>query len=71
MLQWFLQSRLQTTFREFYGPYNDLGCQYKLPFGKILSKLLGRSWYTEVDCILFRLPYVEKRLTAGDKCTII
>jgi hypothetical protein len=37
MSQGFLKSRLQAAFRNFYGRYNDLVCQYSLPLGQMLS----------------------------------
>jgi hypothetical protein len=37
MSQGFLQSRLHTALRTFYGRYNDLVCQYNLPLGQMLS----------------------------------
>jgi hypothetical protein len=39
MLQGFLQSRLMSAFRKFYGLYNDLIYNYKLSLSHILSDI--------------------------------
>jgi hypothetical protein len=33
------ESRLQSSFRKFYGRYNDLVCEYKLPLVHMLDDL--------------------------------
>jgi hypothetical protein len=39
MLQGFLQSRLMSAFRKFYGRYNDLIQNYKLSLSHMLSDI--------------------------------
>jgi len=39
MLQEFLQPRLKSAFRKFYGRYNDIVWNYNLPLGQMLSDL--------------------------------
>jgi hypothetical protein len=39
MLQGFNESRLKSSFRKFYGRYNDLVCDYKLPLAHMLDDL--------------------------------
>jgi hypothetical protein len=45
MLQGFLQSRLMSAFRKFYGRYNNLLDNYKLS----LSHMLSDIFYTNID----------------------
>jgi hypothetical protein len=65
----FLQSRLQATFRKFYGCYNDLVCQYNLCLGQMLwyvsYQSLSHFWYTDLDYGSNRLPELELGFTAG------
>jgi hypothetical protein len=39
MVQWFLQNRLKSSIRKFYGRYEDLVCKYNgyLSLGRLLS----------------------------------
>ena len=39
MLQGYSESRLKSSFREFYGRYNDLVCDYKLSLSHMLTDL--------------------------------
>ena len=39
MLQGYNESRLKSSFRKFYGCYNDLVCNYKLSLGHMLNDL--------------------------------
>ena len=39
MLQGYNESRLKSPFRKFYGRYNDLVCDYKLPLAQMLDDL--------------------------------
>ena len=39
MLQGYNESRLKSSFRKFYGPYNDLVCDYKLTLAHMLNDL--------------------------------
>jgi hypothetical protein len=39
MSQGYNESRLKSSFREFYGRYNDLVCDYKLSLAHILNDL--------------------------------
>jgi hypothetical protein len=39
MLQGYNISRLKSPFRQFYGRYNDLVCDYKLPLAHMLDNL--------------------------------
>jgi hypothetical protein len=39
MLQEYNESRLQSSFRKFYGRYNDLVCDYKLSLAHMLNDL--------------------------------
>jgi hypothetical protein len=39
MLQGYNASCLKSTFRKFYGRYNDLVCDYKLPLAHMLDDL--------------------------------
>ena len=39
MLQGYNESRLKSSFRKFYGRYNDLVCEYKLSLSHILTDL--------------------------------
>jgi hypothetical protein len=39
MLQSYNESRLKSSFRKFYGRYNDLACYYKLPLAHTLDGL--------------------------------
>ena len=39
MLQGYNESRLKSSFRKFYGRYNDLVCDYKLSLAHMLNDL--------------------------------
>ena len=39
MLQGYNESRLKSSFRKFYGRYNDLVCDYKLSLSHMLTDL--------------------------------
>jgi hypothetical protein len=39
MLQGYNESRLESSFRKFYGRYNDLVCDYKLSLAHMLNDL--------------------------------
>ena len=39
MLQGYNESRLKSSYRKFYGRYNDLVCDYKLPLAHMLDDL--------------------------------
>jgi hypothetical protein len=39
MFQGYNESRLKSSFRKFYGRYNDLVCDYKLPLAHMLDDL--------------------------------
>jgi hypothetical protein len=42
MLQRYNESRLKSSFRKFYGRYNDLVCDYKLPLSHMLDDLFHK-----------------------------
>jgi hypothetical protein len=44
MLQGYNESRLKSSFRKFYGRYNDLVCDYKLSLAHMLNE------YNLLDC---------------------
>jgi hypothetical protein len=46
MLQNYNKSRLQLSFCKFYGRYNDLVCDYKLPLAHMLDDLFQTIWKT-------------------------
>ena len=39
MMQGYNESRLKSSFRKFYGRYNDLVCDYKLSLSHMLTDL--------------------------------
>jgi hypothetical protein len=57
MLQGFLQSRLMSAFRKFYGCYNDLIQNYKLS----LSHMLSDIFHTNCETVLSTLTLTDSR----------
>jgi hypothetical protein len=62
-------SRLQAAFRKFYGRYNDHIYPYNLSLGRMLSDVFHNNCLavldTDLDYGSYRLPNLEKGLTAG------
>jgi hypothetical protein len=49
MLQGYNESRLKSSFRKFYGRYNDLVCDYKLSLAHVSYNLLDCHFHTGFD----------------------
>ena len=63
-LQDYNESRLKSSFRKFYGRYNDLVCDYKLSLAHMLNNLLDCHFHTGLDDGLSRTPNFDKGRTA-------
>jgi hypothetical protein len=53
MLQGYNESRLKSSFRKFYGRYNDLVCDYKLSLTYMLNDLFHTLCQTVVSILAF------------------
>jgi hypothetical protein len=62
ILQGYNESRLKSSFRKFYGRYNDLVCEYKLPLARVLDDLFHAIGLTVIPMLA---------LAAGDPVFLI
>jgi hypothetical protein len=51
MLQGYNESRLKSSFRKFYGRYNDLVCDYKLSLAHMLNDLFHTICKTVISIL--------------------
>jgi hypothetical protein len=52
MLLGYSESRLKSSFRKFYGRYNDFICDYKLSLAHMLNDLFHTLCYTVVSILV-------------------
>jgi hypothetical protein len=55
MLQGYNESRLKSSFRKFYGGYNDLFCDYKLSLAHMLNDLFHTICSTGISILVMTI----------------